>query len=318
MTARELALDMSLEENFLVVGSRYITAAGVVVLLYNHLLTFDDEVKYIWSARWSTPKLLFLVLRYALSCSILWHNYQLSMIGVKHLSNGVSTCHKLLSADCLRNASSCDCKSWFISAVCICIATAGPTNFFVMLRLWLLSHRDRRLVLATLCTFFLTETATLACAIAVIIKMASFIKPLSFIQNSSNLGGNMQCILQKRNILWILFAPGMIFETFGLVAIFLQSLRTYKRDKTEFRNMFCINTGGELLLMYCLTTGKLLGAIFIPLPVAFDYLIFLWCATTVLVTQMILQLRRHGIVQRELEVCIADDPAAKGRDTSHL
>jgi hypothetical protein len=35
-----------------------------VVLLYDHLLTLDDEVKYVWSAPGTIAKVLFLTLRY--------------------------------------------------------------------------------------------------------------------------------------------------------------------------------------------------------------------------------------------------------------
>ncbi|EEB89744.1 hypothetical protein MPER_12126, partial [Moniliophthora perniciosa FA553] len=39
-------------------------AAGVVILLYDHLLTFDDEVELIWKGEWRFPKLMFLFIRY--------------------------------------------------------------------------------------------------------------------------------------------------------------------------------------------------------------------------------------------------------------
>ncbi|KAG6829200.1 hypothetical protein H0H92_005329 [Tricholoma furcatifolium] len=63
------------------------------------------------------------------------------------------------------------CQKWFITAVCVCIVTTGPMHFFVMLRLWLLSRRDRRLVVATLGAFVITELAIVACAIAVCIEI---------------------------------------------------------------------------------------------------------------------------------------------------
>lgn len=34
------------------------------VLLYNHVLTFDDEVRFIWKAPTTLPKVLFLLQRY--------------------------------------------------------------------------------------------------------------------------------------------------------------------------------------------------------------------------------------------------------------
>ena len=40
------------------------TAAGYVILLYDHLLTLGDEVEYVWKARGTIPKYLFLINRY--------------------------------------------------------------------------------------------------------------------------------------------------------------------------------------------------------------------------------------------------------------
>ncbi|KAJ7022346.1 hypothetical protein C8F04DRAFT_1272686 [Mycena alexandri] len=47
--------------------TRYISTAGFVeaqVLLYDHLLTLDGEVEYIWAAPNTAAKVLFLILRY--------------------------------------------------------------------------------------------------------------------------------------------------------------------------------------------------------------------------------------------------------------
>uniref|UniRef100_A0A0W0ETA0 DUF6533 domain-containing protein n=1 Tax=Moniliophthora roreri TaxID=221103 RepID=A0A0W0ETA0_MONRR len=52
---------------------RYISAAGLVMLLYDHLLCFDDEVALIWKARWTIPKTLYLLLRYVVPICIAIH-----------------------------------------------------------------------------------------------------------------------------------------------------------------------------------------------------------------------------------------------------
>ncbi|ESK87224.1 hypothetical protein Moror_5812 [Moniliophthora roreri MCA 2997] len=57
-------------------ASRYVSAAGVVILLYDHLLTFGDEVELIWQAEWKFPKFLFLLIRYIVVISVLVHTYR--------------------------------------------------------------------------------------------------------------------------------------------------------------------------------------------------------------------------------------------------
>ncbi|KAJ3558186.1 hypothetical protein NM688_g1075 [Phlebia brevispora] len=42
----------------------YLTIASIVLTWYDHLLTFDDELRHVWSRRWSAGTWLFLVIRY--------------------------------------------------------------------------------------------------------------------------------------------------------------------------------------------------------------------------------------------------------------
>lgn len=45
-------------------------------LFYDHLLTFADEVQYIWSAKHSFPKFLFLLVRYLVPAALIVHLYR--------------------------------------------------------------------------------------------------------------------------------------------------------------------------------------------------------------------------------------------------
>ncbi|TDL19816.1 hypothetical protein BD410DRAFT_397963 [Rickenella mellea] len=44
--------------------SRVISLSSTVVLAYDIILTFPEEVDYVWSAQWSTGKFLYLSCRY--------------------------------------------------------------------------------------------------------------------------------------------------------------------------------------------------------------------------------------------------------------
>ncbi|OJA16639.1 hypothetical protein AZE42_04038 [Rhizopogon vesiculosus] len=59
-------------------ASQYVGVAGLVVLLWDHLLTFNDEVRLIWRAPLSIPKLLFLFNRYAVPISLIALTYATS------------------------------------------------------------------------------------------------------------------------------------------------------------------------------------------------------------------------------------------------
>ncbi|KAK0189836.1 hypothetical protein F5146DRAFT_1052828 [Armillaria mellea] len=73
-------------------ATRYLTSKFLInwsarrsdVLLYDHLLTFSTEVELIWAARWSVPKVLFLLLRYIVPPSVIIHTHFLVLL---HLWN---------------------------------------------------------------------------------------------------------------------------------------------------------------------------------------------------------------------------------------
>ena len=44
------------------------TAAGTMVLLFDHLITLADEYRFVWKARTSFAKYAFLLNRYAVLC----------------------------------------------------------------------------------------------------------------------------------------------------------------------------------------------------------------------------------------------------------
>jgi len=45
----------------------YIVLAFLMLMVYDHLLTFDKEVEWIWTLKWRLPKFLFLINNYAIS-----------------------------------------------------------------------------------------------------------------------------------------------------------------------------------------------------------------------------------------------------------
>jgi len=48
---------------------------AVTLVLYDHILTFHDEVEYIWGARKWSNKLIFLVNRYIVEAALIGTAY---------------------------------------------------------------------------------------------------------------------------------------------------------------------------------------------------------------------------------------------------
>jgi len=49
----------------------FLTAAFLMLLLYDHIITLDMEVEWIWTLRWRLPKILFIINRYIITVLLL-------------------------------------------------------------------------------------------------------------------------------------------------------------------------------------------------------------------------------------------------------
>ncbi|KIM88320.1 hypothetical protein PILCRDRAFT_253848 [Piloderma croceum F 1598] len=55
--------------------ANYVCVAFTMLLLYDHCITLDKEVEWIWTLRWRLPKILFLTNRYLLTLLIVLTNF---------------------------------------------------------------------------------------------------------------------------------------------------------------------------------------------------------------------------------------------------
>jgi len=51
--------------------SNYLNVAFLMLLLYDHAITLDKEVAWIWTLRWRLPKIVFLLNRYVITLLVL-------------------------------------------------------------------------------------------------------------------------------------------------------------------------------------------------------------------------------------------------------
>jgi len=51
--------------------SNYLAQAALMLLVYDHVITLDKEVDWIWTLRWRLPKILFLINRYLITSLVL-------------------------------------------------------------------------------------------------------------------------------------------------------------------------------------------------------------------------------------------------------
>jgi len=115
-------------------ATRYLSVAGLVVLLYDHILLFGEEKRLVWSAKASWSKSLFLVNRYVVPFCLIITTHELS---------GISTA----------GLSTTFCQTWLSMISFLCVVTLAVANVFVVHRVYALWGRNRRILKILVATF---------------------------------------------------------------------------------------------------------------------------------------------------------------------
>ncbi|EGN99615.1 hypothetical protein SERLA73DRAFT_134913 [Serpula lacrymans var. lacrymans S7.3] len=122
---------------------RYLSAAGLVILLYDHLLTFADEVALIWTSSRSFAKYLYLMNRYLVPQVLIVTAYQ--MCGFSGYQFTDERCRVLLS----------------ISSI-LAIISISIANLLVLIRVAMLWDNDRSIVFLLSAGFLASFSVTIS------------------------------------------------------------------------------------------------------------------------------------------------------------
>ncbi|EPQ54345.1 hypothetical protein GLOTRDRAFT_111644 [Gloeophyllum trabeum ATCC 11539] len=254
-------------------ATRYLSAAGLVVLLWDHLLTFEDEVEFVWKAEWAVPKVLFLGLRYIVPVMLIINTYQMSGLVTHHLSDTV-------------------CKVWLSLAIYMGMISIAIGNFLVLLRLWILWDRKRALVYSTLLIFVLTQLAAIGTMTAMVVRLL----PVLYFDELIDM-----CALgTKINVLW-LWLPGIIFEVMVFTTVCWNAIDRPTSAHTPVMKALYRDGFGYFAALTLLRVFNLTLAIIAPVSLMFLGVFFIWSATNITVTRLILNSRKLSMLARKAE-----------------
>ncbi|KAF8585802.1 hypothetical protein K439DRAFT_1615684 [Ramaria rubella] len=176
-----------------ITATRHLSIAGVVILLYDHLLLLHEEKNIIWVAKWSYFKVLFLMNRYLTPISLLISMYGVYILFYRTANWSIFLIHQqALSGISSVGLSTQFCKTWiplelFIDS--ITPKTHLKPLVFVVQRVWALWARDNTIKYVLLGAFFvvyLSTYTTMGVAVSLIIP---------FIELSPTIG---TCILLSK------------------------------------------------------------------------------------------------------------------------
>ncbi|KAJ7603288.1 hypothetical protein DFH06DRAFT_1151965 [Mycena polygramma] len=235
-----------------VLTTRYVSAAGLVVLLYDHLLTFDDEVEYIWKASHSLEKTLFLFLRYMVPLFVTAQTVTRSGLTVITMSD-------LTFA------------GWLSILV---------SNLLVLQRIWKTLPSGHPLIIWSLSFFVVMQLAGLAVTTWIVTNMI----PVLVFEPSVGL-----CTFSTKPSVFGLWVPGLVFEVVVFITV---CWNTLDRPRALGPDSNAHITRMLFVILTVLRVANTLIAVLAPISLLFVILFFIWAATTVTTTRLIINSRR--------------------------
>ncbi|KAJ7045823.1 hypothetical protein C8F04DRAFT_1066300 [Mycena alexandri] len=245
--------------------TRYVNAAAYVILLYDHLLSLGSEVNLIWPAKNTSAKWLFLFIRYTIPCAITVYTVQLSGLSNIQLSSNF-------------------CVWWMSCAAFIGWATVATSNFLILLRLWVIWERNRKLMLWTLGCFLFAQTGGLACAAILVHAM----KP----QLTWNTELQMCAFIGQAPPVAILWAPGTAFEIVLCAITWWNALNRPRSSNNPLAAAIYRDGFLYFLLLLCLRIINTVLAVAAPRGLIFVAMFPVLCGTTTTTCRLVITLRQ--------------------------
>ncbi|KAJ6453971.1 hypothetical protein C8R45DRAFT_1038552 [Mycena sanguinolenta] len=257
-------------------------AAFQNILLYDHLLTLDDEVEYIWTAPRTLAKTLFMILRYMVPVFLTAETITRSGLAVIPMSNLVSWQFRH-SAFSLSFRS---CRAWNGFALYAGWLTMVISNFLVLLRIWTTLPRNHCLIAWSLAFFIVMQLMSFAVTTWVI---STALHTFAF---DSTFG---LCVFSSKQKVFALWAPGLLFELTVFLTVcwnMLQRPRTFRLD-TDARMARLLFRDGVTYFLVFLRIANTVVAIVAPVSAVLVVVFFIWAATTVTTSRLIINSRRE-------------------------
>ncbi|KAF7334701.1 hypothetical protein MVEN_02300800 [Mycena venus] len=273
--------------------TRYVSAAGLVILLYDHLLTLQDEIEYIWSAPSTVAKTLFLILRYMVP----------SFLTAQTISAFFATpVGRWLILSFKREAGwpqfQCPmwsklCKTWTSFATYAGWLSIVISNFLVLLRIWTTLPRNNRLIGWSIVFFVLMQLAGFAVTTWVITTMI----PVLIFEHTAGM-----CTFSSKPKVFALWMPGLFFEVVVFATICWNMLDRPRDADDRITRILFRDGVAYFLILFILRIANVVIAIVAPISLIFVIVFFIWAATTVTTSRLIINSRREAGKAERLRV----------------
>ncbi|KAJ7463483.1 hypothetical protein B0H11DRAFT_2310138 [Mycena galericulata] len=263
-----------------VAATRYVTAAGFVVLLYDHLLTLDAEVRYIWSAPTSLAKVLFLIMRVMVPIFLA---VQIT------LSSGLSRIELSDNKNSTSSRYPNRCKVWISVGTYAGWLSIVISNFLVLMRIWTTLPDGHKL---RACCHDVDSHRKHDSHVDYDFFYSIYLMYPSAVLIFDPLVG-LCTFSSKPNIVW-LWVAGLVYEVIVFVTLFWNTLDRPRAMGTDTAITRVLIRDGIVyfLLLSGLRVANTVIAAVSPVSSLFIIVFSVWAGTTLVTSRLILNARR--------------------------
>ncbi|KAA1469921.1 hypothetical protein DENSPDRAFT_796979 [Dentipellis sp. KUC8613] len=257
-------------------ATKYLSAIGLVALIYDHILTLPDEIRLIWKAPRSFAKWAFLANRYIVALCLILVANELCGFNMIEFSSQV-------------------CKGFLSTMSMICVCSISLANVLVLHRVLLLWDFDRVIVRTAIVGFVLTTMSTVGTMIGAVVVLAPSVQWNPVVQT---------CVVTTTTSWYIaVWIPPMIYEflIFGL-----STYSSFSRPRDGNAKMANILHEDGLLFFFVLLILRLVNIGFAAKgdpSRTFMVSYFVWSLFTITLNRCLLSIRAS-------EVALARSPNA--------
>lgn len=255
-------------------ASRYLTMAGFTILVWDHMSTFDDEVRYMWRAPRSLVKVLYFVNRYLTPSFLVVTVYQMSRLAV---------------------FSDTFCKWWMTLGGFVEISSLAISDLLLLYRLHALWGGRRSIVIATYALYF----AVYSCITTVgLISAVQLVPHLHYSDIAKTCASDF-----KPKGMSIIWSFALCCEI--LVFILTATKAFHLRRNAQMRSPVVTSLyGGQFLYYLIIIVVRAFNLFiwgFLPPSLLWLGLFFIWALVTTLVSRIMLHLRRAACERNHSE-----------------
>ncbi|KZV67705.1 hypothetical protein PENSPDRAFT_687930 [Peniophora sp. CONT] len=285
----------------------YVSLAGLVMILYDHMLTFGDEVELVWKAPRSIARTLFFINRYCVPSMVIGSVHAFSGISQSTFADVVIVSDRYLHMSTRKHSTARSCRSWVVIALGAGVLSIANSNFIVLLRLWVLWERQKRLIAFTFSFFFTCQLVTLGIAVWTCIKSYNAITYYSPLKT---------CLFVTRvNVAW-LWLPGVVYETVVFSLAVWNALQRPRVEDRALTRQFYRDGGMFFTVLFVMRVLNMAIAYIAPPSLMTLGAFFIWCSTTLTVSRLVMNLRRTAMDNPSLPMAETPETGAIVRTTT--